>query len=106
MRSVPVLMKPAANRWFLPPLFTIGMIISYGWGSYATEMLKEKHLTVKIFTQRVGRNNLTLRTRVKILTLETIGFSRSVELHEKIIGAFIEYTYSIKLSYNSFLQHP
>ncbi|EFO2457728.1 IS1 family transposase, partial [Escherichia coli] len=36
------------------------------------------------------RNNLTLRTRIKRLARRTICFSRSVELHEKVIGAFIE----------------
>ncbi|WP_252965671.1 IS1 family transposase, partial [Shigella sonnei] len=51
---------------------------------------KEKHLTGKIFTQRIERNNLTLRTRIKWLARKTLCFSRSVELHEKVIGAFIE----------------
>ncbi|ELZ5346173.1 IS1 family transposase, partial [Escherichia coli] len=44
----------------------------------------------KIFTQRIERNNLTLRTRIKWLARKTLCFSRSVELHEKVIGAFIE----------------
>ncbi|AHA68601.1 Transposase [Shigella dysenteriae 1617] len=30
-------------------------------------MPKNKHLTGKIFTQRIERNNLTLRTRIKRL---------------------------------------
>ncbi len=51
---------------------------------------KNKHLTGKIFTQRIERNNLTLRTRIKRLGRKTICFSRSVEIHEKVIGAFIE----------------
>ncbi|MGL6635869.1 IS1 family transposase, partial [Aeromonas veronii] len=50
----------------------------------------EMHLTGKIFTQRIERNNLTLRTRIKRLARKTICFSRSVELHKKVIGAFIE----------------
>ncbi|WP_072034281.1 IS1 family transposase [Pectobacterium fontis] len=70
--------------------FTIGMITSDDWGSYAREVRKEKHLTGKIFTQRIERNNLTLRTRIKHLARKTICFSRSIELHEKVIGAFIE----------------
>ncbi|EFB2278990.1 IS1 family transposase, partial [Escherichia coli] len=60
------------------------------WDSYAREMPKEKHLTGKIFTQRIKRNNLTLRTRIKRLACKTICFSRSVEIHEKVIGSFIE----------------
>src|SRR5436190_2050553 len=56
--------------------FNIGSITSDDWGSYAREVPKEKHLT--------------LRTRIKRLARKTICFSRSVEIHEKIIGAFIE----------------
>ena len=70
--------------------FTIGMLTTDEWGSYARELPKEKHLTGKIFTQHIERNNLTLRTRIKRLARRTICFSRSVELHEKVIGAFIE----------------
>lgn len=70
--------------------FTIGMLTTDEWGSYTRELPKEKHLTGKIFTQRIERNNLTLRTRIKRLARRTICFSRSVELHEKVIGAFIE----------------
>ena len=60
------------------------------WGSYAREVPKVKYLTGKIFTQRIERNNLTLRTRIKRLVSKTICFSRSVEIHEKVIGSFIE----------------
>ncbi|EMQ2088739.1 IS1 family transposase, partial [Salmonella enterica subsp. enterica] len=70
--------------------FTIGMLTTDEWGSYTRELPKEKHLTGKIFTQRIERNNLTLRTRIKRLARRTICFSRSVEIHEKVIGAFIE----------------
>ncbi|MGC8401268.1 IS1 family transposase [Enterobacter mori] len=70
--------------------FSIGMVTSDDWGSYAREVPKEKHLTGKIFTQRIERNNLTLRNRIKRLARKTICFSRSVEIHEKVIGSFIE----------------
>ncbi len=70
--------------------FNIGMITSDNWGCYAREVPQDKYLTGKIFTQRIERNNLTLRTRIKRLTRKTLCFSRTIELHEKIIGAFIE----------------
>lgn len=47
--------------------FNIGMMTSDNWGRYAREVPKEIHLTGKIFTQRIERNNLTLRTRIKRL---------------------------------------
>ncbi len=43
--------------------FQIGFITSDDWGSYAREVPSEMHLTGKTFTQRIERNNLTLRTR-------------------------------------------
>ncbi|OWC73303.1 transposase [Escherichia coli] len=66
------------------------MLTTDEWGSYTRELPKEKHLTGKIFTQRIERNNLPQRTRIKYLAHRTICFSRSVELHEKVIGVFIE----------------
>ncbi|ERK05804.1 Mobile element protein [Serratia fonticola AU-P3(3)] len=66
------------------------MVTSNDWGSYNREVPKNQHLTGKIFTQRIERNNLTLRTRIKRLARRTICFSRSVELYEKVIEAFIE----------------
>ncbi len=56
--------------------FCMGMVTSDDWGSYGREVPKEKHLT--------------LRTRIKRLARKTIGFSRSVDIHEKVIGSFIE----------------
>lgn len=84
-------MQPVASYWHCsPPPFNIGMLTTDEWGSYARDLPKEKHLTGKLFTQRIERNNLTLRTRIKRLSRRTICFSRSVELHEKVTGAFIE----------------
>lgn len=70
--------------------FNTGMLPTGDWGSYAREVPKEKHLTGKIFTQRIERNNLTLRNRIERLARKTLGFSRPVEIHEKVIGSFIE----------------
>lgn len=71
-------------------LFNIGLVTSDDWGSYAREVPKDKHLTGKIFTQCIERNNLTPRTCIKRLVRKIVCFSRSIELHEKVIGAFIE----------------
>jgi len=83
-------MKFAGSYWRCLRPLNIGMITSDNWGCYAREVSKDKHLTGKIFTQRIERNNLTLRTRIKRLARKTSCFSRSVEIHEKVIGAFIE----------------
>lgn len=47
------------------------------------------HVVSKKLTQRIERNNLTLRTRLKRLTRKTICFSRSEEIRDKVIGEFI-----------------
>ncbi|WP_299013434.1 IS1 family transposase [uncultured Photobacterium sp.] len=44
---------------------------------YSSNPPLEKHITGKLFTQRIERQNLTLRTRLKRLNRKTIGFSRS-----------------------------
>ncbi len=51
---------------------------------------KEMYLTGNIFTQCIERNDLTLSPRIKRLVRRTICFSRSIELHKKVIDAFIE----------------
>jgi insertion element IS1 protein InsB len=40
-------------------------------------------------TQQIERKHLTLRTRVKRLARKTICFSKSTELHDIVIGLFV-----------------
>ncbi len=54
---------------------------------------EEKHLRGKKFTQRIERTNLTLRIRIKRLNRKTIGYSKSEQMHDKVIGTFIEREY-------------
>ena len=53
----------------------------------------EKHIVGKIYTQRIERENLTLRNRLKRLNRKTLGYSKSSEMHDKVIGTFIERKY-------------
>ncbi|MGD1861920.1 MAG: IS1 family transposase [Leptolyngbyaceae cyanobacterium] len=43
----------------------------------------------KANTQRIERKHLTLRTRIKRLARKTICFSKSVLMHDTVIGLFI-----------------
>ncbi|BET98244.1 hypothetical protein TCT1_31650 [Xenorhabdus sp. TCT-1] len=55
-----------------------------------------KPLIGKTFTQRIERENLTLRIRIKRLNRKTLGYSKSPIMHDKvIIGTFIERKYYI-----------
>ncbi len=70
--------------------FHIRFITTDGWGSYAREVEPEKHLVGKILTQRIERHNLNLRIHIKRLARRTLCYSRSIEIHEKLIGTYIE----------------
>ncbi|MEY4474295.1 MAG: hypothetical protein RL248_62, partial [Pseudomonadota bacterium] len=39
--------------------------------------------------QRIERENLNLRNRLKRLNRKTLGYSKSVKMHDRIIGTFI-----------------
>nr|WP_242541887.1 IS1 family transposase [Leptolyngbya sp. Cla-17] len=47
------------------------------------------HIVGKANTQRIERKHLTLRTRIKRLARKTICFSKSIWLHDVVIGLFI-----------------
>ena len=59
------------------------------WKSYKSCLPEERHIVGKFFTQRIERQNLNFRTRLKRLARRTICFSRSEEVHDKVIGEFI-----------------
>ena len=67
----------------LPEFLKPGMITRDNRSSYTREMPQDKHLVGKIFTRRIERNNLTLRTHIKRPARKTICFLRSLEIHEK-----------------------
>ncbi|MCA6559087.1 MAG: hypothetical protein IM583_21360, partial [Pseudanabaena sp. M114S2SP2A07QC] len=54
--------------------------------------------------QRIERKHLTLRTRIKRLARKTICFSKSILMHDIVIGLFINrYEFSIQ-SHHAFQQ--
>lgn len=54
------------------------------------KMIPEDILVIgKKNTQRIERDHLTLRTRIKRLCRKTICFSKSLEIHKAVIGTFI-----------------
>ncbi|MEW9889809.1 MAG: IS1 family transposase [Candidatus Symbiodolus clandestinus] len=70
--------------------FTIGRFTTDGWPNYLPLLPKSKQLVGKIFTQRIERHNLTLRTWIKRLARRTICFSKAIEIHEKVMGAYLD----------------
>ena len=59
------------------------------WGAYSRHLEPEKHIVGKSRTQKIERKNLTLRTRIKRLARKTICFSKSILMHDTVIGLFI-----------------
>ncbi|WP_353802208.1 IS1 family transposase, partial [Shigella sonnei] len=56
---------------------------------YRTLLSSTSHVISKKCTQRIERHNLNLRTHLKRLTRKTICFSKSDDMHYKIIGWYL-----------------
>jgi insertion element IS1 protein InsB len=75
-------------RRLLAPL-GIRRFYTDGWGAYRRHLDPHQHVVGKRCTQQLERKHLTLRTRIKRLVRKTICFSKSVQMHELVIGLFI-----------------
>jgi insertion element IS1 protein InsB len=69
--------------------FGITQFYTDGWGAYERYIEPALHLVGKRNTQKIERKHLTLRTRIKRLARKTICFSKSMEMHDIVIGLFI-----------------
>jgi insertion element IS1 protein InsB len=58
-------------------------------GVYKRHLPVADHTVGKIQTQQIERKHLTLRTRIKRLARKTICFSKSVLMHDTVIGLFV-----------------
>ena len=59
------------------------------WGAYTRHLDANEHQPGKRNTQKIERKHLTLRTRIKRLTRKTICFSKSIQMHDLVIGLFV-----------------
>ena len=59
------------------------------WGAYSGISRLMSTSPGKRNTQHIERKHLTLRTRIKRLVRKTICFSKSIEMHDIVIGLFI-----------------
>jgi insertion element IS1 protein InsB len=58
-------------------------------GVYKRHLPASTHTISKSNTQQIERKHLTLRTRIKRLARRTICFSKSVFMHDTVIGLFV-----------------
>lgn len=69
--------------------FGIERYCTDGWGAYERNLSAEQHEIGKRKTQTIERKHLRLRTRIKRLQRRSICFSKSEEMHDLVIGLFI-----------------
>jgi IS1 family transposase/transposase-like protein len=69
--------------------FGITQYYTDGWGAYERHIEPALHSVGKCNTQKIERKHLTLRTRIKRLARKTICFSKSIVMHDIVLGLFI-----------------
>jgi insertion element IS1 protein InsB len=69
--------------------FGIRRYYTDSWGAYKRNLTSNVHSPGKRNTQQIERKHLTLRTRLKRLVRKTICFSKSLAMHDIVIGLFI-----------------
>jgi insertion element IS1 protein InsB len=60
-----------------------------GWGAYERNLEAQKHAVGKQNTQKIENKHLNLRTRIKRKVRKTICFSKTITMHDVVIGLFI-----------------
>lgn len=69
--------------------FGISHFYTDGWGAYERHLEADKHEVGKQNMQKIESKHINLRTRIKRLARKTICFSKTVFMHDLVIGLFI-----------------
>ena len=79
--------------------FGISHFYTDDWGTYQRHLNPEQHEIGKANTQKIERKHLTLRTRIKRLARKTLCFSKSMRMHDMVIGLFVNrYEFGLQIS--------
>ena len=79
--------------WKLLEPFPISLYHTDDWGSYSKYIPSKRHRTGKYKTWKIERKNLNFRTHIKRLNRKTICFSKNEQIHDNVIGMYIEIFY-------------
>ena len=80
--------------------FGITRFYTDGWGAYQRHLDPARHEVGKRNTQQLERKHLTLRTRINRVGRKTICFSRSVWMHDVVIGLFLNrFEFGVNVSF-------
>ncbi|MDK1915618.1 IS1 family transposase, partial [Klebsiella sp. K4-130] len=69
--------------------FDVVIWMTDGWPLYESRLKRKLHVISKRYTQRIERHNLNLRQHLARLGRKSLSFSKSVELHDKVIGHYL-----------------
>src|SRR6266536_5213154 len=69
--------------------FGITRYYTDGWGAYERHLDAENHRVGKENTQKIESKHINLRTRIKRLVRRTICFFKTEQMHDLVIGLFI-----------------
>ena len=69
--------------------FGITKYYTDGWGAYERHIEVEQHQVGKENTQKIESKHINLRTRIKRLVRRTICFSKTEQMHDLVIGLFV-----------------
>jgi insertion element IS1 protein InsB len=69
--------------------FGITRFYTDGWGAYERHIDTKKHQVGKENTQKIESKHINLRTRIKRLMRRTICLSKTEQMHDLVIGLFI-----------------
>jgi len=79
--------------WKLLEAFPISLYHTDDWGSYSKYIPSKMHRIGKDRTWKIERKNLNFRTHIKRLNRKTICFSKNEQIHDNVIGLYIETFY-------------
>ena len=85
--------KDFLTLWNMLEVFDIDRYYTDDWGSYSKYIPPHKHETGKDKTWKIERKNLNFRTHLKRLNRKTICFSKNEQIHDNVIGMYIERYY-------------
>ena len=69
--------------------FGITRFYTDGWGADERHLDPEQHTIGKAHTQKIESKHINLRTRIKRLVRRTICFSKTITMHDLVLGLFI-----------------
>ncbi|MFV7782294.1 IS1 family transposase [Klebsiella pneumoniae] len=88
-----ILVNALWPRWStllsLLSVFDVVVSMTDGWPMYESRLKGKLHVISKRYTQRIERHNLNLRQHLARLGRKSLSFSKSVELHDKVIGHYL-----------------